>query len=197
MPYSLAPLPHNAFCLALKTLQTKHLSHEDLKKYDGMLTYSRDKRRQVALAERFAELWAQQGEAIGCWRSGPSYEKLRPQLRTRCTLLHQRHGELNRTGPCPGSEAPGQLSASELRCTALPHGPRSHDGQEHSKPHSPHQSLPTAGATYLQAYRTCHTLAGYPYVSHPRRLSIRATPLHGLPLRCTAAPADRAPAAPR
>ncbi len=49
--------------MALKTSQIKHLNHEDLKKYDGMLTYSRDKRRQVALAERFGELWAQQGEA--------------------------------------------------------------------------------------------------------------------------------------
>lgn len=48
-------------------MQVRHVSNDDLKirKYDGMLAYSRDKRRQVALVERFAELWGAEGEKIG------------------------------------------------------------------------------------------------------------------------------------
>ncbi|GFR41790.1 hypothetical protein Agub_g2553 [Astrephomene gubernaculifera] len=65
-------------------LEVKHLANDDMAppaapngaggagrataagrgKYDGMLCYSRDKRRQVALAERFAELWGPQGVLV-------------------------------------------------------------------------------------------------------------------------------------
>mmetsp|Transcript_9877 Transcript_9877/g.24673 ORF Transcript_9877/g.24673 Transcript_9877/m.24673 type:complete len:325 (-) Transcript_9877:380-1354(-) len=38
-------------------LDTKNLQNEDLSSYDGIVAYSRDKRRQIALAERFAERW--------------------------------------------------------------------------------------------------------------------------------------------
>ncbi|KAL4855323.1 Dehydrogenase/reductase SDR family member 12 [Chlorella vulgaris] len=37
------------------------LQAEQLKKYDGIVQYSRDKRRQVALAERFSERWVAAG----------------------------------------------------------------------------------------------------------------------------------------
>ena len=51
----------------------KHVANQDMApksapggggggKFDGTVAYSRDKRRQVALAERFAELWADSGE---------------------------------------------------------------------------------------------------------------------------------------
>ncbi|PNH05887.1 Dehydrogenase/reductase SDR family member 12 [Tetrabaena socialis] len=58
-----APLEPSSPCV-LPPLQTRHLDHSDMRKYDGMLAYSRDKRRQVALAERFAELWAGAGVAV-------------------------------------------------------------------------------------------------------------------------------------
>ncbi|EFJ45998.1 hypothetical protein VOLCADRAFT_82077 [Volvox carteri f. nagariensis] len=54
-------------------LEVRHVSNEDLRtgKYDGMVAYSRDKRRQVALAERFAELWGPEG--VGVYSMHPGW----------------------------------------------------------------------------------------------------------------------------
>jgi hypothetical protein len=38
--------------------------------YDGTFAYARDKRRQVAMAERFAELWGSQGKPAGQLHGG-------------------------------------------------------------------------------------------------------------------------------
>jgi hypothetical protein len=43
-----------------------------MKKYDGVVAYGKDKRRQVAYSERFAELLGKKGAAICAWRSGNS-----------------------------------------------------------------------------------------------------------------------------
>ena len=40
---------------------TDDLECKTMRKYDGTIQYARDKRRQVALAERFDELWRDQG----------------------------------------------------------------------------------------------------------------------------------------
>ncbi|KXZ55487.1 hypothetical protein GPECTOR_2g1036 [Gonium pectorale] len=54
-------------------LEVKHAGNEDLagRRYDGMLAYSRDKRRQVALAERLAERWA--GQGVGVYSMHPGW----------------------------------------------------------------------------------------------------------------------------
>ncbi|GLI68163.1 hypothetical protein VaNZ11_012502 [Volvox africanus] len=54
-------------------LEVRNVSNDDLKigKYDGMLAYSRDKRRQVALAEKFAELWGPEG--VGVYSMHPGW----------------------------------------------------------------------------------------------------------------------------
>ncbi|KAG2424345.1 hypothetical protein HXX76_014554 [Chlamydomonas incerta] len=55
-------------------LEVKHVANQDMTpkstpgggggKFDGTVAYSRDKRRQVALAERFGELWAGSGVTV-------------------------------------------------------------------------------------------------------------------------------------
>lgn len=42
-------------------LETEDLQHEKLKKFDGVVAYSRDKRRQVAIAERLSTMWKDAG----------------------------------------------------------------------------------------------------------------------------------------
>ncbi|GLC47740.1 hypothetical protein PLESTB_000020700 [Pleodorina starrii] len=54
-------------------LEVRHLTNDDLRvgKYDGMVAYSRDKRRQVVLAERFAEMWGPLG--VGVYSMHPGW----------------------------------------------------------------------------------------------------------------------------
>lgn len=49
---------------AAETLQVKDLENSKLEPYDGTRAYAKDKRRQVALAERFAENWSQHNVAV-------------------------------------------------------------------------------------------------------------------------------------
>jgi hypothetical protein len=60
-------------CIILTILHAEKLDLTNMQneqgQYDGTFAYARDKRRQVAMAERFAELWGQQGTlcAVQCW----------------------------------------------------------------------------------------------------------------------------------
>lgn len=51
-------------------LEVKHLLNEDMRKYDGAAAYARDKRRQVALTERFAEAWGDAGVRVYAMHPG-------------------------------------------------------------------------------------------------------------------------------
>lgn len=52
-------------------LEINNLQNEDLKQYDGIMAYSRDKRRMVALAERFAKAWKDTG--VGVYSMHPGW----------------------------------------------------------------------------------------------------------------------------
>lgn len=54
-------------------LVTDDLQAERLKKFDGIKQYSRDKRRQVALAERFSERWAAAGHGSRAYAMHPGW----------------------------------------------------------------------------------------------------------------------------
>lgn len=49
------------------------LQAEKMKKFDGTAQYARDKRRQVALAERFAERWAAAGQQAAAYAMHPGW----------------------------------------------------------------------------------------------------------------------------
>ena len=49
------------------------LQAERMKKFDGTQQYARDKRRQLALAERFAERWAGEGRRTAAYCMHPGW----------------------------------------------------------------------------------------------------------------------------
>jgi len=54
-------------------LDSRHLQNADLKPYDGSVAYARDKRRQVALAERFAARWQAAGAGVAAFSMHPGW----------------------------------------------------------------------------------------------------------------------------
>jgi dehydrogenase/reductase SDR family member 12 len=54
-------------------LVTDDLQMAQLVPFDGMLQYARDKRRQIAMMERFAARFAQGGMAVGCYLMHPGW----------------------------------------------------------------------------------------------------------------------------
>ncbi|PSC75392.1 dehydrogenase reductase SDR family member 12 [Micractinium conductrix] len=49
------------------------LQAEKMKKFDGTLQYARDKRRQIAMAERFSEQWAAAGQRTRAYAMHPGW----------------------------------------------------------------------------------------------------------------------------
>ncbi|GFH23789.1 uncharacterized protein HaLaN_21466, partial [Haematococcus lacustris] len=52
-------------------LDVDDMQNEHMRSYDGTVAYARDKRRQVAIAERLAELWANKG--VGVYSMHPGW----------------------------------------------------------------------------------------------------------------------------